>query len=79
MLFEIGVLEKIHVLEFLFSKVVGLQVFRPATLLKRSSNTVFVPVNIAEFLIIAIFIENIWWMLESGNWKGKGWESRQFH
>ena len=38
MLFEIGVLEKTHVLESLFSKVAGLQVFGPGTLLKRNSN-----------------------------------------
>ena len=40
-----------------------LQVFRPATLLKRDCNTSCFPTNIAEFLKPALFIEHFRWLL----------------
>ena len=48
-------------LEFLFSKVAGLQVCK--FIQKRPHHRRF-NVNIAEFLRIAIFIEHLWWLPE---------------
>ena len=39
-----------------------LQPWKPATLLKRDSNSCF-PVNNAKFLRLAFYIEHLWWLL----------------
>ena len=50
-------------LEYLFNKVTRQKAERPATLLKRDSNTGVLTVNIAKFFKKVFFIEHLWWLL----------------
>ena len=47
-------------LELLFSKVAGLQVFN---FLKKRLEHRYFPANIPEFLRTSFFIEHLWWLL----------------